>query len=132
MTKRILIIDDDDAVRGAFQLALHDGDYELMTTDNGETGAQLAIANEVDLVYLDLSMPGIDGIETLRRIRAVKPALKVYVVTAFHRDFFEELVDARAEGLMFELLRKPLDRNQIHEVTSAILGEDTSAGPTQS
>jgi DNA-binding response OmpR family regulator len=117
-----LIIDDDDAVRGAFQLALRDGDYELMTADNGKTGAQLALANKVDLVYLDLNMPGIDGIETLRRIRAAKPALRVYMVTAFQRDFFEKLVDARAEGLMFELLRKPLDRYQIIEVTAAILG----------
>ncbi len=122
MTQRILIIDDDEAVRDAFELALRDEDYDLVTADNGETGAQLAITTEVDLVYLDLSMPGIDGIETLRRIRAAKPALKVYVVTAFNRDFFEDLVDARAEGLSFELLRKPLDRKEIIEVTTAILG----------
>lgn len=123
MSKRVLIIDDDDAVRGAFQFALSGGEYELITADNGEDGARLAIDNDVDLVYLDLRMPEMDGIETLRRIRARKPSLKVYLVTAFHRDFFEDLVEARAEGLTFELLRKPLDRGRIKEVTTAILGE---------
>jgi CheY-like chemotaxis protein len=95
----------------------------LITADNGQDGARLAIDNDVDLVYLDLRMPGMGGIETLRRIRARKPALKVYLVTAFHRDFFEDLVEARAEGLTFELLRKPLDRTQIMEITTAILGD---------
>lgn len=122
MSKRILIIDDDAAVRGAFQLALRGRNVELLTAEDGETGAQLAIDNQVDLVYLDLRMPGIDGIETLRRIRAEKPALTVYIVTAFRRDFFEQLVEARGQGLDFDVLRKPLDREQIIELTTSILG----------
>jgi len=122
--KRILVIDDDSAVRDAFRLALRKGPYTLLEADNGETGASLAVAEDVDLVYLDLRMPGIDGVETLRRIRAAKPDLTVYIATAFHRELFDDLVTARGEGLEFELLRKPLRRQQILDITNGVLGGD--------
>jgi CheY-like chemotaxis protein len=121
-TKRILVIDDDAAVRDAFRLALRHGPYEVLEADNGSTGAALAAAEDLDLVYLDLRMPGIDGVETLRRIRAEKPDLTVYIVTAFHRELFDDLVTARGDGLAFELLRKPLQRQQIIDITSGVLG----------
>ncbi len=123
MKKRILIIDDDDAVRKAFALALRDLPYELIQAASGEEGADLAIREPVDLIYLDLRMPGIDGVETLRRIHTVKPDQLVYIVTAFHREFFDELVTARGQGLPFELMRKPLERHQIIEITRSVLGD---------
>lgn len=129
MPKRILIIDDDLAVRRAFQLALRGEGYEILEADNGAAGVQLALAEDLDLVYLDLRMPGIDGVETLRRIRAAKPDLVVYIVTAFHREFFDELIQARQEGLRFELLRKPLERQQIISITADILAAEDSEAP---
>lgn len=126
MAKRILIIDDDAGVRQAFTLALRSTPYEIVTADNGEDGAHLALENAFDLVYLDLRMPGIDGVQTLRRIRATKPDLLVYIATAFHREFFDDLTAARHDGLSFELLRKPLERQQIIDITRAILGDDSS------
>jgi len=129
MPKRILIIDDDPAVRRAFQLALRGEGYEILEADSGAAGVRLALAEDLDLVYLDLRMPGIDGVETLRRIRAAKPDLVVYIVTAFHREFFDELIQARQEGLRFELLRKPLERQQIISITADILDAEDSEAP---
>ena len=129
MPKRILIIDDDSAVRCAFQLALRGEGYEILEADSGAAGVRLALAEDLDLVYLDLRMPGIDGVETLRRIRAAKPDLVVYIVTAFHREFFDELIQARQEGLRFELLRKPLERQQIISITADILDAEDSEAP---
>ena len=124
MTKRILIIDDDEAVRFAFRLALEDLPYQINEAEHGEIGSRLATTESVDAVFLDLRMPGINGVEVLRRIRASKPDLLIYIVTAFHREFLDQLVSARGEGLAFELLRKPLDRQQIIEVvTSAVPSE---------
>ncbi len=80
--KRILIIDDDEAVRKAFALALRRSPYALIEAATGEEGADWQYEEPVDLVYLDLRMPGIDGVETLRRIRAVKPDLLVYIISA--------------------------------------------------
>ncbi len=117
----ILIIDDDEAVRSAFRLGLAHLPYRLSEAGDGESGAEIAIEQDVDLVFLDLRMPRLDGVGALRRIRAVKPDLPVYIATAFHREFFDSLVAARGEGLMFELLRKPLERRQIIELTTSLL-----------
>jgi DNA-binding response OmpR family regulator len=120
--KRILIIDDDEAVRNAFALALRRSPYDLVEAATGEEGAELAASQPFDLVYLDLRMPGIDGVETLRRIHSAKPDPLVYIVTAFHREFFDDLVTARSQGLRFELMRKPLERSQIIAITDGVLG----------
>lgn len=119
--RSVLVIDDDEAIRFAFRLALEEQPYRLLEADNGETGAAMAIAEEVDLVYLDLRMPKLDGVGALRRIRAAKPELMVYIVTAFAGEFFDELLAARDEGLRFELVRKPLDRAQLIELTTSLL-----------
>jgi CheY-like chemotaxis protein len=121
MTKRLLIIDDDEAVRFAFQLALEDLPYQVNEAADGETGVGIALTEPIDAVFLDLRMPGINGIEALRRIRAVKPDLLIYIVTAFHREFLDDLVTARGEGLAFELLRKPVERDQIIEIVTSAL-----------
>ena len=117
----ILIVDDDEAVRSAFRLALAHLPYRLSEAGDGESGAAMAIEEDVDLVFLDLRMPRLDGVGALRRIRAVKPDLPVYIATAFHREFFDSLVAARGDGLEFELLRKPLERSQIIELATTLL-----------
>lgn len=126
MTKRILIVDDDAAVRRAFRLALDSQGYEIVEAENGKAGVAKALEQDFDLVYLDLRMPDMNGVEVLRRIRVEKPDLIVYIVTAFHRDFFDDLVTARGEGMRFELLRKPLESEQLVEITAGILSEDNS------
>lgn len=117
----VLIIDDDEAIRVAFRVALADLPYRVIEADDGAEGAEIAVQEDVDLVYLDLRMPKLDGVATLRRIRAAKPDLPVYIVTAFDREYFDELMDVRNDGLRFELLRKPLSRRQLIELTKALL-----------
>ena len=119
----ILVVDDDEAVRDAFKLALEDLPFTVLTAANGEEGLAVRQQQPVDLVYLDLKMPGIDGVETLRRLRAMGCTCRVYIVTGFADEFFIRLREAKDEGLDFELIRKPLERDQIREATAAVLGE---------
>ncbi len=128
MTKCVLVVDDDEAIRLAFRLALQGLPYRLLEADNGETGAEMAIAEEIDLVYLDLRMPRLDGVGALRRIRAAKPDLLVYILSAFERDYLDELAALRGEGLEFEFARKPLDRSQLIWLTRALLGPPLAGG----
>jgi CheY-like chemotaxis protein len=127
-SQRVLVIDDDAAVREAFRLALDGLPYEVLEAADGEQGAAIAGNLQFDLAFVDLRMPGIDGVETLRRLRSARPAVPVYIVTAYRRDYFDDLVTARSEGLAFELLRKPLERAQIIAVTRAALAEPDAAG----
>ena len=113
MTKQILIIDDDESVRDAFTLALEDGPYKVTTATCGEEGVEMAASVLPTMIFLDLKMPGIDGVETLRQIRKKGLDMPVYIVTAFMPEFLKELAVAAQEGLQFGLGQKPLSGEQI-------------------
>jgi CheY-like chemotaxis protein len=120
--KRVLVIDDDDAVRSAFRLALDDVNADVVTSESGERGLQVAGADSVDLVFLDLKMPGMDGVDTLKRLRANGCHAPIFVVTGFAEEFMTRLRSAAEQGLDFEVMRKPLERNDIRSVVTAVLG----------
>ena len=121
MSRRVLVIDDDDAVRKSFRLALEDTDHEVKTADSGEEGLDEMRANKYDLVYLDLKMPGLDGMATLHELRGIDPDVPVYIATAFHAEFLDQLRNASEDGLRFEVLEKPIDADQIVSLTQNTL-----------
>ncbi|GAB1233190.1 hypothetical protein UT4_16560 [Ferrigenium sp. UT4] len=116
MTEQILVIDDDAAVRGAFNLVLGDSGFNVLLASNGEQGIALAESVRPDLIFLDLKMPGIDGIETMRRLLAKDDTLNIYIVTAFSQEYLQALKQAEAEGLKFQLANKPLSGAQIRHI----------------
>jgi CheY-like chemotaxis protein len=121
--KKILVIDDEESVRKAFSLALEDSDYIVDTVESGEKGLEKYRNQGYDLIYLDLKMPGMNGVETLREIRKINYDVPVYIVTAFHQEFFEQLQSVQGEGISYELLNKPVNLDQIIMVTKGVLGE---------
>lgn len=122
MTKRILIIDDEESVRDAYCLALEAAGYEVEQAENGLAGLEAVQRKRPDLIFLDLRMPGMDGVETLRRMKAIDPSLYVQIVTAFANDYMQHLAEARAEGLSFEVATKPLNSEQIRQIALSVLG----------
>ena len=114
MSKKVLIIDDDKHVRYSFMLTWGEKGYIVKAVESGETGIEeLSKNNEYDLIFLDLKMPGMDGIETLKHIRNINNKIPVYIVTAFQEEYLPNLTAITLEALKFRLLTKPLDRNQI-------------------
>lgn len=120
MSKKILVIDDDAAVRGAFQLVLSEIGFSVLTAMDGLQGIQLAKAERPDLIFLDLKMPGIDGVETMRRLLELDNTLNIYIVTAFAQEYMSELIRAQAEGLVFQLANKPLSGAQIRHIAKSV------------
>ncbi|MEI8570521.1 response regulator [Methylomonas sp. BW4-1] len=120
MVNNILVIDDDPAVRGAFKLILEEEGYRVREAENGLQGIAMVEADRPDLIFLDLRMPGIDGVETLRRLKALDTSLNVYIVTAFAAEFMDQLKDAHEEGLQFELASKPLSASQIRNIAQVV------------
>ncbi len=78
----ILIVDDDLGVRITLQKILSKSGYEVMTAAGGDEALQLAREKSFDLALVDLIMPGIDGIETMRRLREASPETVVIMLTA--------------------------------------------------
>ena len=116
MLSKILVIDDDPAVRGAFKLILEDDNFSVREAENGLQGIEMTLAERPDLIFLDLRMPGIDGVETLRRLKAIDETLNIYIVTAFANEYMEQLKGIHEEGFQFELASKPLSSVQIRNI----------------
>ncbi len=121
MSKRILVIDDDLAIRKSFALTLEDADCQVDTAESGEAGVDKASNTEYDLIFLDLKMPGINGVETLIRLRDDGHKMPVYIITAFQEEFMDQLRVAAAEGYEFEIMQKPIMSEDLVRVTKAIL-----------
>ena len=123
--KNILVIDDEEAVRRSFELALEDCPYTVTTVDRGKKGIEAIKNKPYDLVFLDLKMPEMNGVETLQGIREQNLEVPVYIVTAFYKEFLSELEAVRQAGLVFQLLRKPLGNVEIQAVVEGVLDNPT-------
>ncbi len=121
MNRQILVIDDDIAIRKSFALALEDIDCQVDTVESGEGGVNKASNIEYDLIFLDLRMPGINGVETLIRLRDNGCKMPIYVVTAFHEEFMDQLRVAADEKYEFEVMQKPIESEDLVRITEAVL-----------
>lgn len=77
----ILIVDDELSVRESFSLILGK-EFNVATAASGEAALKKIIDERIDLVYLDIRMPGMNGIEALKRIKEIDPAIEIIMVTA--------------------------------------------------
>lgn len=69
---KILVVDDEDRIRRLLKMYLERENYQIEEADNGSDALEMALAEEYDLILLDLMMPGIDGIEVCRQLRLKK------------------------------------------------------------
>lgn len=79
----ILICDDEEGIRESLRLIL-DGDYTLRFAADGDQALQQIHQSPPDLLFLDMKLPRMDGLETLRRIRDLAPQVPVLILTAYH------------------------------------------------
>jgi DNA-binding response OmpR family regulator len=81
-SRRILVVEDDAAIRGGIVDALRFKGFVVVEAGNGVDGLRLAESADVDLILLDLVLPGPGGLEILRSVRESRPTLPVIVLTA--------------------------------------------------
>jgi DNA-binding response OmpR family regulator len=80
--QRLLVIEDDSAIRQGIVDALRFKGYEVYEAKTGNAGLEMAVRSDADLVLLDLILPERDGLEILREVRATRPALPIIILTA--------------------------------------------------
>ena len=81
--KTILVVDDDDAIRMLINLEMTEAGYRVLTASNAQDALKMVETEDLDLVILDIRMPGMDGLEALPRILGLKEGLKVILNTAY-------------------------------------------------
>src|SRR3977135_1987646 len=113
----VLIVDDDPALREGLSEALTDLGHAPQTASTGREGLA-ALSEKVDAVLLDLNMPGMDGIEVLRRIRSQESPPAVVVLTAFASA--ENTIEAMRLGA-FDHLTKPIGRDELKSLLARLL-----------
>ncbi len=86
---KILIVDDDPAIRMLYKEELEDEGYSVVVASSGEEALQLFDSESPDIVTLDILMPGMDGIQVLRHMKEKNPKLPIIMSTAYdYRDDF--------------------------------------------
>jgi DNA-binding NtrC family response regulator len=115
--KTILIADDEKAIRRTLELHLCEEGYEVLTAVDGPDAVAKAVEKEVDLVLLDLRLPGMDGFEVLRSIKERRPALPVVMITAY--DDMSTAIEAIRLGAI-DHLGKPVDLDHLDGVIEKI------------
>ena len=122
---RILVIEDDDAVRAAVRRALLLGGYEVLLAANGEEGLLRAQSDVPDAIILDLGLPDIDGMQVTRTLRASGNRTPILMLTA--RDAIDDRVDGLEAGAD-DYLVKPYDVRELQARLRAIMRRHLEGG----
>ena len=109
---KLLIIDDERSIRNALHEVLADEGHEVDVAENGRQGVEMAQAKAYDLVFSDIKMPEMDGIELLAALKAGEDAVETPVVMITGHGDVETAVQAFKMGA-YDFLQKPLDLNRI-------------------
>jgi DNA-binding response OmpR family regulator len=125
MPKRVLIVDDEDHIRQMVRLTLETAGYEVAEAADGLQGlAAFGDGSSWDAVLLDQRMPGMDGLETLHRIRERSSEARVIMVTAYAS--IELAVDAMKIGAT-DFVRKPMTPEILRNAIVAAIAKPVAA-----
>jgi len=110
MKARLLVVDDEAAIRDTMRMLLEYDGYDVLVAGSGHEGLAMVERDNPDLVFLDVKMPGMDGLEVLSRIRGLNDALPVVIVSA-HGTTTTALEAGRLGA--FRFIEKPLSKDYV-------------------
>ena len=123
--RQILVVDDEPNLRRVLSALLARDDYDVHTAEDGEQALAVLDEHHIDLVVTDLRMPKIDGMELLRRVRAMDEDLPVVIITA--HGTVDNAVEALKTGA-FDYITKPFDQTEVRTIVKkALLTRDLAA-----
>jgi DNA-binding response OmpR family regulator len=123
-SKRVLIVDDEPNVRLVFRTALDAVGYTVTEAEDGPSALEWLAGSKADLVLLDLQMPGLGGMEVLRRLRDSGNDVPVVIVTA--HGSIPDAVQAMKLGAI-DFLTKPLNPEPLRHVVASVISRHAEA-----
>jgi DNA-binding response OmpR family regulator len=123
--KPVLIVDDEKNIRLTLSQSLESLELETDTAVNGEEALAKLKDKDYGLVLLDLRMPGMDGMEVLRRLREIRPDIRVIIITAYGT--IESAVDAMKLGAV-DFIQKPFSPKEIRGLVLQVMDREKLDG----
>jgi CheY-like chemotaxis protein len=111
-SRKVLVVDDDPAVRKSIDRVLTGKGYAVITAENGEEALRKLNEEKYDLVYTDIRMPGMSGLEVAEQVKARKPWTPVVIITGYGTDAAQ--ARAKAAGVS-SFVHKPLSPEMIED-----------------
>jgi DNA-binding NtrC family response regulator len=112
MNEKVLLVDDEEEFVETLAERMRTRGMDVSTSNSGASALQLVDDEDFDVVVLDLKMPGIDGLDALKRIKRRRPNMQVVLLTGYAT--LEKGVEAIKEGAL-EFLEKPVDLASLTE-----------------
>ncbi len=122
--RKILITDDRAGIRSLLKEVLQESGYEVLTAAGGQEGIKIVQENTIDIVLLDMKMPGMDGLETLRLIKKAQPNVKVIIMTAY--EDMEIIKEVQKRGASC-YISKPFDIEELLSTIKRLLKKSAEA-----
>lgn len=131
MAKRILIIDDEISIGKLFERLLRGFDCEVVAVTSGPDGIEEHRRGPCDLVFLDLNMPEMSGVDVLWQLRELDRRVPIYLITGFYNRYARDLQRLRDADIDFEMIIKPFETREIKALVADLLALDRSTDRPQ-
>jgi CheY-like chemotaxis protein len=127
--RKVLVVDDDPVIARSFDRVLTEKGYEVASASSGREALDRIVREDYDVIYTDIRMPGMDGIEVAERVKSRRPWVPVVIITGYGTDANE----ARAEAAgVSDFLRKPLSPEMIEaSAAKALDGAEARQAPVE-
>ncbi len=116
---KALIVDDEEGIRKTLGMVLSEKGYQVFTAEDGQSGLKIIEEAGPEILILDIRLPGMDGLEVLRTLRAQRVPISVIMITAFQD--METTVQAMKLGA-YEYIHKPIDLVEFETAIDKIAG----------
>lgn len=120
----ILIVDDEEGLREGLSKLLETEGYAALSAESGEQALKILQHAHIDLVLTDMRMPGMDGIELLKKIRKQHPDVGVIIITGYGQ--IESYIEAMNFGAI-EYVSKPFKVNELKFIVNKVLNNSAES-----
>ena len=122
---KVMVVDDEEGIRFFLKLLLTQEGLDVVTAENGYKAIELAQQDKFALVFLDLRMPGMDGVETLKAIKKISPETAYIMMSGYAVD--DMMREAKAEGAIM-MLEKPFEFAPLASFLKDYVANRTTSG----
>ena len=120
MNSRIMVVDDDDGFRTTLVEILMEEGRDVVSAENGFQAVRMASGGNIASIFMDIQMPGMNGVEAFLKIKEILPGCVVAMMTGYAADSLAQ--QAIAEGAV-TILQKPLSIENIFELIAKVMPE---------